>query len=124
MIEMFKIVEVKPGLHRLQSNVGWLTGFDFVSNTDIENNSRKDIIERYSTIPDIVTFGKFKGTHIAKVPNFYLEWCVKNMSAGAIVEKFKGELERRNKIEIKKEAEEDDGLEEVRRNVDSLESLF
>jgi len=124
MIEMFKIVEVKPGLHRLQSNIGWLTGFDFVSNTDIENNSRKDIIERYSTIPDIVTFGKFKGTHIAKVPNFYLEWCVKNMSAGAIVEKFKGELERRNKIEIKKEAEEDDGLEDVRVEVSRLDNLF
>jgi uncharacterized protein (DUF3820 family) len=120
MIEMFKIVEVKPGYHRLQSNVGWLTGFDFVSNTDIETNSRQDIIEKYSAVPDIMTFGKFKGKHIAKVPNFYLEWCVKNMSAGVIVEKMKGELERRNKIKIEEVNKDGEDLEKEIGKIDSF----
>lgn len=97
MVEMFKIIEPKKNLHRLESNAGFLTGFDFVANENVEK-SRTEIISAYSdnVIPDVLTFGKYKGTHIKKVPSYYMEWCVKNMGAGAVVNKFKKELDRRD----------------------------
>lgn len=44
---------------------------------------------------DVMTFGKFQGTPMSKVPISYLEWGVENITSTTIIEKFKNELNKR-----------------------------
>ena len=95
-IETFEIKEDKPGMHRLYSNVGPLTGFDFISYTDLELTGYKGKKESkwQKQVGGVVPFGKHKGLHITKVPTGYLQWAVEAIQ-GSTGELFKKELIRR-----------------------------
>lgn len=98
-IEDFSIITLPNGLHRLKSNAGWLTGFDFVNNIDLEQKNYKGMKEvEFSS--DIVPFGKYKGTHVSKVPNFYIDWCLKTFDDGKMKDMLKKEKERRKPPEL------------------------
>ena len=71
-IENFEIVEPKPNLHRLKSDVGYLTGVDIKTKRDIELN-KVDIRETEKRTMEVIPFGKYKNTHIKKIPNHYIE---------------------------------------------------
>lgn len=77
-IETFQWVapEGKENLIRLRSNRNYLTGFDVVNNIDLEAKNYSGYNESEGWNSDIVPFGKFKGIHIAKVPNEYLTWFI------------------------------------------------
>lgn len=94
-VENFEIIE-NNGLHRLKSDKGFLTGYDFVSNTDLESNDYKNKRETEFSY-DIMPFGKHKGTHLSKLPDFYLTWCINNFDKGKLKDKLIKERDRRNK---------------------------
>ena len=95
-IEEFEIVEEKKGHHRLKSNVSYLTGFDFVSNEDLELRDYAGKTEReYQAAAGIIPFGKHKGMHIKKLPNGYLQWAAENFTDGKWKQAFATELQRR-----------------------------
>lgn len=105
-IATFEIVEVKPGLHRMKSDKNFLTGWDFVSNRDIEATNYKGLKEsRWNDNAVIIQFGKYKGQHISKLPTSYLEWCTKTFDKGIWYDKFKAELDRRESLNYKKREE-------------------
>lgn len=97
-IESFKLVTTKTGL-RLQSSAGYLTGVNLASDDkeDLESTDYKGKVELDSFSPTgIVNFGKYRGTHIAKVPTHYLKWCMDTFTDGVQKTQCKNELSRRN----------------------------
>jgi DNA repair protein RadD len=99
-IESFEIVKNSTnGLNRLKSDAGYLTGWDFVSNADVEETASPS--EPQSLSGGVITFGKFgkvsggKGTPIQQIPEAYARWVVGTFKDGAIKEMFQKELERR-----------------------------
>ena len=96
-IEEFEIVEEKKKLHRLKSNVSFLTGFDFVSNQDLEIGDYVGKTEREiaPVAIGVMPFGKHKGIHITKLPNEYLLWCAENFESGKWKTAFATEANRR-----------------------------
>ncbi len=95
-IENFRIIEQKPGMHRLKSDKIFLTGYDFYHNKDVEASNYKGLKESaWNSSGEIVPFGKYKNTHISKIPNSYINWCVENMT-GSWQSIFKKEKKRRN----------------------------
>jgi len=94
-IENFEIVEHKTGMHRLKSNTSYLTGYDFYHNIDLESQNYAGLKEtEFKRNDDIIRFGRYKGQHVSKLPNDYLNWCRENMK-GSWQEMFKKELIRR-----------------------------
>lgn len=82
------------GLIRLKSEAGWLSGVDFVSGVDLE---ARDVVGHSGASGDVVTFGKFNGTPITKLPASYLTWAVTTFSPGSKWHTiFTDELGRRN----------------------------
>lgn len=105
-IENFEIVEDKLNMHRLKSDTSWLTGFCFYRNVDLEATDYAGLREsEFAKHDEIIHFGKYKGTHITKIPNDYLDWCIENMS-GTWQENFKKERARRDESMAKKRAAE------------------
>jgi DNA repair protein RadD len=95
-VETFKFIETKKNLHRLVSDNGPLTGFDFYNQKDLELRNYEGMKEKeFST--DIIAFGKYKGEHVSKLPQHYLKWCAKTFDKGKWKEMFQKELERRDK---------------------------
>ena len=96
-IETFSFVAYKGDMNklRLKSNVGYLTGYDFVSNCDLEDIDYLGYQESQGWGNDVIRFGRYKGTHIKKVPLSYLEWCVETFSTGKYKKQFQEELSRR-----------------------------
>ena len=104
-IENFEIVENSPGMHRLKSNTSFLTGYDFYHNEDIEAKNYAGLKEEeFKRNDDIVRFGKWKGTHVAKIPNDYLEWACQNIS-GNWKKIFKKEKDRRDASRLQRRLE-------------------
>lgn len=97
-VETFQIVRMahNPNLLRLRSNVGYLTGFDFINNEDVEQRGYKGLKEMDGWTPDVLNFGKYAGLHIAKVPTDYLVWMVGNFTGKKWKERAKEELNRRS----------------------------
>ncbi len=96
-VETFEIVHSKTSkLLRLKSEVGYLTGYDFVNNQDIEKTNYKGLKESQGWNNDIIPFGKYKGTHIKKIPTEYLAWCVENFKKGNYKIMFEKELKSRD----------------------------
>ena len=94
-VETFDFVETDTGL-RLRSNAGYLTGFDFVNNEDLEARDYRGKRETTGQNNNkIWHIGKHKGTHVSKLPQSYLEWVVDNFSDGAPRRMAEAELERR-----------------------------
>lgn len=95
-IETFKLVQAPTGV-RLQSSAGYLTGVNLASDgkEDLEVSNYKGKEETGSG-PGIVTFGKYKGTHVSKLPNHYLKWCIDTFTDGPARTMFKKEMDRRN----------------------------
>lgn len=104
-IENFEIVEEKPGMHRLRSDTSYLSGYDFYNNIDIESTGYSGLREvEWAGHDNIVQFGKWKGTHITKIPNDYLYWVCENLT-GKWQQNFKKEKERREESALKKRME-------------------
>ena len=97
-IESFEIVATDTGV-RLKSNVGFLTGVNLAEGgmVDMEKKNYEGVTESQGYSSDIVSFGKYKGTHIAKVPTSYLEWCSTSFGEGDMKKRFAAELLRRGK---------------------------
>lgn len=96
-VETFSITRNEfNGLPRLKSEVGFLTGFDFLNQIDLETKPKSN-----KSDSDIVTFGKYgkanngKGTPIKDIPTSYLLWCIDNFQDGFWKEKFKKEVDIR-----------------------------
>ncbi len=106
-IKTFKFVKVSTSsnLLRLKSEVGFLTGFDFVSNKDVEQSKYKGL-EEGNYNQNIIYIGKWnnngKGTPIQKINTEYMEWASENFDEGDIRNKFIKELERRRLNQLKK----------------------
>jgi len=85
-------------MHRLKSDMNFLTGYDFYHNEDLELKNYKG--KRESSWNEgkmsIIPFGKYKGVHITKVKNEYLNWILENFDNGSIKDMFQAEKERRN----------------------------
>jgi DNA repair protein RadD len=106
-IETFEIVEVKPGLHRLKSDKSFLSGVDFISGKDMEAENYKGLKEsRWNEHAVIMSFGKYKGYHISKLPTDYLRWMEKTFKEGVWKEKMTAELKRRSDYQAKKREQE------------------
>lgn len=104
-IESFEIVEQRPEMHRLKSDTSYLTGYDFYHNEDLEAKGYKGMKETaFAKSDEMIRFGKYKGVHVSKVPNSYLDWCIENMT-GKWQENFKKERDRRIESARKKNAE-------------------
>jgi len=87
-IEAFEVVRhPDTGLYRLQGENGPLTGFDFITNTDLEEKPKPG---------DEITFGKHKGQKIKDLPLGYVEWCAENLK-GQWKDRMKEELVSRGK---------------------------
>jgi len=109
-IEEFEIVEEKKNMHRLKSNASFLTGYDFYHNRDIESTGYAGLCEtEFKRSEEIVRFGKFKGQHISKISNSYLEWGKENLG-GSYKEMFQKEYKRRQDSIAKKQLFEDNSL--------------
>jgi len=93
-IETFSIIFVN-GLPRLKSNSSFLTGFDFFNNIDLENTDYKNKVEVEYSKGDIIPFGKFKGTHVTKLPSYYLDWALNAFDDGKIKQMLLNEKNRR-----------------------------
>jgi len=97
-IETFEIVYTGTNkLLRLRSEVGYLTGYDFVNNRDVEKSNYAGLKESEGWNKDIIRFGKYKGTHIKKIPTDYLQWCSENFKEGKYKDMFEKELQTRTK---------------------------
>lgn len=120
-IEDFKIEarENHPSMLRLKSEVGFLTGFDFVHGIDLEKENYRSVIkgrggvskyDRYKYQKEkgvgnnIVSFGQYKGVNISKVPLSYIQWVLQKKGFKFIVKgergMFENELERRQSTPI------------------------
>lgn len=97
-IESFEVVPTDTGV-RLKSSAGYLTGVNFAEATkpDLEKTNYEGKVESQGHSSDIISFGRYKGTHIAKVPTGYLEWCIGSFGEGDAKRKFSAELLRRGK---------------------------
>jgi len=113
-IESFEIIEPKPNLHRLKSSSGFLTGFDFVHNIDVETIGYKGLSKQFAqkrrdelrkmkqkSVKEaisnkIITFGKHKGESVTEVPMNYIDWVIDNFDDGDIKNMFIEEKNRRN----------------------------
>lgn len=105
-IENFEITEEKPELHRLKSDVSYLSGYDFYSNIDLESNDYRGVTEtEFKRSDEIIRFGVHKGKHVATIPNGYLVWAKENMK-GSWQKMFQKEFERREKSRKEKLASE------------------
>ena len=71
-VETFEFVKSKTG-ERLRSEVGYLTGYDFIGQKDIEADEYEGLTKSSGMGMPIWLVGKYKGTHISKVPTWYLE---------------------------------------------------
>lgn len=100
MIGDFEIVEPKAQLHRLKSNVSYLTGFDFVSNVDLETVGYKGKKEATGFFRPMttVTFGKYKGQALSQVPIDYLKWIVLKFDKGYVKDAFANEIKKREGV--------------------------
>lgn len=107
-IEDFKIIEGKKGMHRLIGSKTPLTGFDFIANQDLEatNYAGKEESVWSPNSGQIMPFGKFKGVHVTKIPQWYVDWAVENIG-GPIKAMFERENERRLARDNEKRQKED-----------------
>lgn len=96
-IETFEIVEPKPKLHRLKSDSSFLTGFDFISQTDLEAKNYEGKRESSGFKREMIkfTFGKYKDQRIFDVPHEYLLWLFKTFDPGYVRDAVEKELKRR-----------------------------
>lgn len=79
-IESFEIVEAHTRKPRLKSDRSYLTGFDFVSNRDMEHADSPAEIGDGKRRVHKMPFGKHKGEPIPKLPQGYLSWCLENLT--------------------------------------------
>lgn len=87
-IETFELVWNEKGLPRIKSEIGYITGYDFVNEIDVEEEPPQQ--ETGIVIP----FGKFRGTPVYLIPVGYLKWGAKNLDP-VWKREFKRELSRR-----------------------------
>lgn len=97
-INTFEIID-NNRKHRMKSDAHFLTGWDFVGNRDIEAMGYKGLKEsKWNEHAVIMPFGKYKNTHISKIPTDYLRWMEKTFSPGMWKDKFTAELNRRSSL--------------------------
>lgn len=94
-IETFEIVTNDSGLHRLKSNKGFLTGYDFVGHQDLELIGYAGKKEAEFS-KDIMPFGKHKGLHLSKLPSSYIDWCIENLNESKLKQKLKEIKQKRD----------------------------
>jgi DNA repair protein RadD len=101
-INTFTIEDISDGkeLWRLKSNVGYLTGINLNTGTDLEQRqmTTKKEKEKVESGELIIPFGKYSGTNLQDIDIGYMEWCVKNFDKKNKWRKiFIDEIERRRK---------------------------
>ncbi|MCK4609444.1 MAG: DEAD/DEAH box helicase [Gammaproteobacteria bacterium] len=90
-VETFEFVKSHTGA-RLRSEVGYLTGYDFIGHKDIEADEYNGLTKSSGMVIPIWMVGKFKGKHISKVPTWYLEGVGERMQWQAMSELASKEL--------------------------------
>jgi len=102
-INSFYIEDISGGkeLWRLKSNIGYLTGLNLLTGTDLEerqtvtHKEKKKVAEGELIIP----FGKHKDKKLNIIDRDYMEWCIKNFdNKNKWKTIFKNEITRRDDI--------------------------
>lgn len=102
-LENFEIVEPSPGMHRLKSEVGFLTGIDLVTRHDLEaaRASAKPISQSLPSNDSKMKFGKYQGQCIKTVPIHYLTWVTKSFGDGWAKQTCEDEINRRRSMGVR-----------------------
>lgn len=102
-VENFEIVAEKIGLERMKSERQWLTGWNFYTNKDLEeererlwgDNADKKGSDDSQGYGMRMPFGKFKGKFLNTLPDYYIKWGCKNMK-GKILSEFQKVAKKKN----------------------------
>lgn len=93
-IESFEVIKGDTRTPRLQSDASFLTGYDFVSNTDVEKSS--SFVGSDEKEYDYMPFGKHQGERLSQLPLGYLSWASESLTdKPGLVKSLKKELARR-----------------------------
>jgi DNA repair protein RadD len=100
-VESYIIEDTGNAKYRLKSDNKYLTGYNFVTDKDVEayRNVRKEQStkqkQEIKSGEHVIGFGKFKDSKLKDLPDSYLEWCIKNFDNGIWKETFLNEINRR-----------------------------
>lgn len=101
-INSFIIEDISSGkeLWRLKSNIGYLTGVNLNSGSDLEERQMTTKKEKEEAEKGelVLPFGKHRGTKITDLDDSYMKWAVDNFDNGKWKTIFKNELSRRQVV--------------------------